>query len=468
MADGSLRDSLAKDESAWYRWRVFTFFGPDLGTIRGLITESARVGGVYLLAQIPGFFVPAVIAATFGATSATDVFFLAFAVASFIVNSVSGAAQAAVPFFVLQGRRLLWRGTGLLVAIAVGLLLAALLGLGQGLDRWSGLDAAQRRATPIYLVALGPFVLASTLAALWSAAINAGREYRVAGWAQGARSVAVVGLVLALGHSLGLWGLVLAFVTGELLRALILWARLSRPGPLAPPLAPADHHSVGSRALARSLVAQVAGSAILGAVPIIDRAMASSLGPGSVSVLEYAERIWQVPLSLAMTGFTVVSLTEWSRDAQPGSPGHPVRQQAAATARVFFVASLPLCLAFVLLREPITRMLFGYGAFPDAELSRLAATLAALVVGIPPQLAGIALAKAFLAWKRSDLLLVVNATQLLAKIPFNLLLTGQWGTVGLALSTSIMHGLGTLVLLGILRQGLVRSRRFGDLDLKPA
>jgi putative peptidoglycan lipid II flippase len=426
---------------------VYEQLRSDLVAIRGLMWESARVGGVYLLAQIPGFFVPAVIAATFGATSAADVFFLAFAVASFVVNSVSGAAHAAVPFFVLQGRRLLRRGTALLVAIAVGLLLAALLVLGPALERWSGLDAAQRRAAAIYLVALSPFVLASTLAALWSAAINARGDYRLAGWVQGARSLAVVGLVLALGHSLGLWGLVLAFVTGELLRALILWARLSRPGPLAPPPVSADDHSVGLRALARSLVAQVAGSAILGAVPIIDRAMASSLGPGSVSVLEYAERIWQVPLSLAMAGFTVVSLTEWSRDAQPGSLTHPIRQQAAATARVFFIASLPFCLAFVLLRAPITRMLFGYGAFPDAELPRLAATLAALVAGVPVYLVGLTYSRVFLAARRSDMLLLAAVVGVAAKIVLNTLFLGSRGVPGLGVATSLMYALITVLLV---------------------
>lgn len=438
---------------AWFPAIRLSRAGPaEPPPIGSLLWESARVGSVYLLAQIPAFFIPAVIAATFGATATTDSFFLAFAVASFVVNSVNGAAQAAVPFLVLQRRRLLRWGTWLLVAVAVVLLLAALLVLGPTLERWSDLDAVQRRAVATYLVALAPFVVCSSVAALGSAATNARREYRVAGWAQAARSVAVVGLVLALGASLGLWGLVLAFVTGELLRALILSARLSGPGPLAPPPASAEDHSVGPRALVRSLVAQLAGSTILGAVPIIDRAMASSLGPGSVSVLEYAERIWQVPLSLAMTGFTVVSLTEWSRDAQPGNPGRSVGQQAAATARLFFMASLPLCLAFIFLREPITRVLFGYRAFPDAELPRLAATLAALVAGVPVYLVGLTYSRVFLVEKRSDMLLVAAVVGVGAKILLNALFLLPWGVAGLGAATSLMYALNTLLLATMCRK----------------
>ncbi len=425
---------------------------PSSLPVRSLLWESARVGAVYLLAQVPAFFIPAVVAAIFGATAATDSFFLAFAIASFVVNSVNGAAQAAVPYLVIQWRWLLRWGTWLLVAIAAGLLLAALLVLGPALERWGGLDAAQRRAVATYLVALGPFVVCSTVAALWSAATNARGEYRVGAWAQGARAVAVVGLVLAIGPSLGLWGLVLAFVIGEAVRTLILSARLSRPGPLAPPSPLTEDHKLSRRSLAQSLAAQVAGSAILGAVPIIDRAMASSLGPGSVSVLEYAERIWQVPLSLAMTGFTVVSLTEWSRGVYSGGQVRSVRQQAAATARVFFLASLPFCVAFVLLREPLTRLLFGYGAFPEAELPRLAATLAALVAGVPVYLVGLTYSRVFLVEKRSDLLLVVAIIAVGAKILLNALVLSPWGVAGLGAATSLMYTLNTLLLATMCRK----------------
>ncbi len=396
-----------------------------------------------MLAQIPAFFVPAVIAATFGATAATDTFFLAFAVASFVVNSVNGATQAAVPFLVPRGQRLLRRGTWLLVATAVALLLVALLVAGPVLERWSGLDAVQRGGVAALLVALGPFVVLSTVSAMWAAATNARGDYLVAAWAQGARSVAVVGLVLVVGRSLGVWGLVLAFVAAELARAVMLWAKLHNP---APP-GPAEDSAVNASALGRSLMAQVAGSAVLGAVPIIDRAMASSLGPGSVSVLEYAERLWQVPLSLAMTGFTVVSLTEWSRGAQPGSPGHMVRQQAAAIARVFFLTSLPFCLAFALFREPITRLLFGYGAFPDTELPRLAATLTALLAGVPVYLVGLVYSRVFLAAGRSDMLLAAAAIGVVLKIALNTALARHWGLAGLAAATSAMHATNTLLLV---------------------
>jgi putative peptidoglycan lipid II flippase len=402
---------------------------------------------VYLVAQVPAFFAPAVIAATFGATAATDTFFLAFAVASFIVNSVNGAAQAAVPFLVRQDPRLLRRGTWLGVAIAVGLLLAALVAVGPALARWSGLDAAQRRGVATLLVALGPFVVLSTVSAMWGAATNARRDYLVAAWAQGARAVAVVGLVLAVGRSLEVWGLVLAFVGAELVRALMLSAKLHGSAPPVPSPRPVEDDGPGARTLARSLMAQVAGSALLGAVPIIDRAMASSLGPGSVSVLEYAERIWQVPLSLAMTGFTVVSLTEWSRGAQPGSSGRLVRQQAAAIARVFFVWSLPFCLAFVFFRQPVTRMLFGHGAFPDAELPRLAATLAALVLGVPVYLFGLVYSRLFLVAKRSDVLLGVAAIGVVSKIALNAVFLVYWGVAGLGAATSVMYALNALLLV---------------------
>lgn len=446
-SDSVSASSVRAAGGAWHRRGAFAVMASDLRHIRWLVATSARVGAIYLLAQIPAFFVPIAVAATFGVTTATDVFFLAFAVASFVANSVNGPAQAAVPFLVAEGRRLLAKGACVLTAIAAGLLLVALLAVGPALERLSELGPAQRRDVALFLVALAPFVVLSAVSAMWASATNATRDYSIAAWAQVLRSLVVLGLVLALGPSAGLWGLVLAFVASEVARALVLWARVSRTTLATVPPRPGGAHRVGGRALARSLVAQVAGSAIIGAVPIIDRAWASSLGPGSVSVLEYAERIWQVPLSLAMTGFTVVSLTEWSRDIQAGDQALPVRWQVAATARVLFVSSLPFCLTFVIFREPIVGMLFGYGAFPTPELPRLADTLAALVAGVPVYLIGLAYSRVFLVSMRSDILLLAALAGVTCKIGLNGWLVGHWGVAGLGAATSIMFGLNTLLLV---------------------
>jgi peptidoglycan biosynthesis protein MviN/MurJ (putative lipid II flippase) len=92
-------------------------------------------------------------------------------------------------------------------------------------------------------------------------------------------------------------------------------------------------------------------------------------------------------------------------------------------------------------------MLFGYGAFPDAELPRLAATLAALVAGVPVYLVGLTYSRVFLAARRSDMLLLAAVVGVAAKIVLNTLFLGSRGVPGLGVATSLMYALITVLLV---------------------
>ena len=98
--------------------------------MRMFFRTSTTTALASLLGQAPGFFVPMVAAAMFGASAASDQAFMALAVATFITTTLSGATQfAAVPFFVAArhshaGAAFL-RQTTWLVVVAAALLCAA-------------------------------------------------------------------------------------------------------------------------------------------------------------------------------------------------------------------------------------------------------------------------------------------------------------------------------------------------------
>ena len=63
---------------------------------------------------------------------------------------------------------------------------------------------------------------------------------------------------------------------------------------------------------------QIIGMSMLAFTPIINKTMASWLGPGNVSLLEYADRLYMIPITLLTSGLIVTLLAHWSERYQAG------------------------------------------------------------------------------------------------------------------------------------------------------
>lgn len=413
-----------------------------------LIKKSARVGLYNLVAQVPAFFVPLATASVIGASGTTDAFFLAFSAATFIVSAIAGASQATVPYLVADRDRMLRRASRLLISASLILHIVALGGLGALLHHFGLLAVDSRAAMETFLVALTPWVLLSVLSAIWTWSANADGNYRAGPLAMGARGSLVLGVVIVAGPIFAAWGLVLAYLVGEVVRAAMLFRAVSEnhsKSPAVPNMQPKARLS----GFDGSVASQITASALLATVPILDRALAHTLGPGNTSLLEYAEKIWQVPISLAMAGFTVVLLSEWSKQAFAGGAIESLRPSAAALALWLFVATLPFSATFVIYREPLTALLFKHGALAHADISSLADTLAVLIAGVPFYLPGLIFTRLILVARRADILLVVTLMGIALKVALNLALMPHWGLPGLAAATSFMYGFNSFVMIAL-------------------
>ena len=67
------------------------------------------------------------------------------------------------------------------------------------------------------------------------------------------------------------------------------------------------------------------------------------------------------------------------------------------------------------------------------------------MLGVPVYLAGLVYTRVFLAAQRSDLLLLVVLLTLPVKLVLNILFASWLGVAGLALATTVMYALSTLL-----------------------
>ena len=421
---------------------------------RRWLRESGSTALASALGQGPGVLVGPAVAATLGATRDTDAAFYALAVATFVTATIAGAVQFAVVPFVVGAERdglasvFLGEVRRLTIVASVLLAVAAAAIVTITLPRNAADGRIALAAVLVWL--LSPYVIAATVAGLLVGALNARRDYWAAAISPAWRWGSVLAAVVLLGRWLGIWSLLVGYTVGEAIRVWLLSRRVTTFYGELPASRSWKMPGQSLLPFARNSAAQIVASGIIALLPVIDRRMAAALPAGSISTLEYADRLWQIPVGLAMSGLLVVALSEWSRDVQtPAGIREMVAKTRSAAWHVALAAVLPAAIV-VWQRAAIAEALFGHGSFPPSFVPVLADVLGCYVAGIPVYLAGLTYTRAFLALQRSGWILVVAASETILKLLINRPLLDAMGLPGLAAATALMYVLGLVVLVSAL------------------
>ena len=125
-----------------------------------------------------------------------------------------------------------------------------------------------------------------------------------------------------------------------------------------------------SRAKLRKMVS-VVGLPISGLLirtfsAVVERALASLLGPGAITLVSYVNRIIGITERFVFRGF-VISIIREAEEANA--------VQMRAYLRIMLFIALPITVAFATLAEPIVSILFAYGNFTAENVGDLALLL---------------------------------------------------------------------------------------------
>lgn len=167
----------------------------------------------------------------------------------------------------------------------------------------------------------------------------------------------------------------------------------------------------------------------------ISQSIASFI-PGAVSVLSYAERLYQFPLSIIGTAFSTVLLPNLSKLRKIGDIKEIDKMQNNATKFALFL-SVPASCGMIVLSEPIIRLIYQHGAFLASDTAKTAVALACFSLGLPAFI----LAKIFtpIFYANHDTKTPMNITliSLCANVVLNVILMQFISTSGIALGSSI-------------------------------
>lgn len=417
--------------------------------------DAARAALGTAASRVLGLAREVTLAHFFGATGSLDAFWIAFLVPNVLRRLLGegGIAIAFVPTYLAEERA--GRGREFLrAAFTFALILFSLLCLAGSyfapvyVRILAGGFPPERLALAARLArVLFPFLGLAGLSALFGGLLNIRGRFFLPSAAPALFSLGVIaGAFLATRFPEPVFTLAFGALGGAFLQALLLSVPLRGSLALGRPWHP------GLVEVGRRLLPAFAGLLLSEVNALVDNRLASGLPPGSVSVLQYGMRLFQLPMGIIAASVGMAILPRLSRDALRGDLGS-LRTGLAEGVETVLAWILPAMAGLLVLGRPIVALLFGHGAFGEAAVEGTYVALAGYLVGIW----GYALVHLFTRAFHALGLLRMPPTILAASVAINvaldIVLVRVWGVFGLAVATGISGCVG-----GILAGWFLRRR----------
>ena len=245
-------------------------------------------------------------------------------------------------------------------------------------------DVAKRELTVRLAMVMFPYLMCMSLTAMLSGMLNSLQHYFAAAIAPiflNAAMIAALGWSLYFGETdiTTAWYLSYAVLVAGILQMAVLYAGVRHAGMSIGFRWPRITPNV-KRLLWLALPAAATGG-IVQINAMIGQAVASGK-EGAISALQYADRLYQLPLGVVGIAVGVVLLPELSRALKSGHDKEAGHLQNRSLEFVLFLI-LPAAVAIWILSTDIVRVVYERGAFGEATTHTVAGTLAIYGLGLP-------------------------------------------------------------------------------------
>jgi putative peptidoglycan lipid II flippase len=430
-----------------------------------LARSFITVGGNTMMSRVLGFVRELLIAATLGAGPVADAFYAAFRFPNLFRRVLAEGAfnSAFIPLFsrALEGegeegaRR--FANQVLSALFVVLLVLTALIELAAPLFVATLIapgfvdNAGKFDLTVTLSRVMFPYLGCMSLVAMLSGILNALHRYAAAAFAPVLLNIiliAVLALALYAGLDTRQIGLMMGWgvFTAGLAQLALLFVALRRAG------FSLDFRRPALTPAVRRLLVLAAPAAIAGGIVQINLFIGqiiASQKAGAIAVLQYADRVYQLPLGVVGIAIGVVLLPELSRALKSGDFKRAGDYQNRSLTFALFL-TLPAAAALAVIAEPVVRVLFERGQFTDETTQITAEALGYFALGLPAFVLVKVFQPGFFAREDTATPMRAAAVTMIINVAFSLALFPSMAEAGIALATTIAGWANALILFWLL------------------
>lgn len=184
---------------------------------------------------------------------------------------------------------------------------------------------------------------------------------------------------------------------------------------------------------------------------IIDMHLASYLGESAISYLNYANRFYQLPLSLIGVAMATVLLPHFSR-ALKREDWDEVRHTFFNSVIFGLMLGSAAMVGLLFLAFDLMGTLFGHGAFDENSVRQSALAMMGYSIGLPAFILSKITLTAFYASEDTKTPFYISIFILICNVILNLILMQHFAHVGIALATGLCGWLNAGVQIALLKR----------------
>lgn len=412
---------------------------------RPLVLDTINITILRVFARSIGALIPFFIAAWFGISSQTDAFFFVYGVVIFFTNIFSSVLESFIVPFIAEFRSKNQGDVKLFIfdilvssAVIISILsLTCLIFLRPLLSVSTKFSPETIKLVFWLFIEIMPLLLFTTLSGVLSGALNAHKDFRLPAVSPGFRAGIALVVIFSTKDIIGVHSIPLGYIMGEVVRLVILFKSTFRDRLIMPRL---------SFVLARNVVEffkislyRTVGMLAIAFTPIIDRIMASWLGSGAITIIDYADKIYSIPVVLIVEGFLVAALSHWSTMQYNEYQQGQLKKEAVKTCKTIFVVAVVVAVSLFLAKDFVTKLIYGGRKIGPEQLSLIENILGYYLLGFVPLVLVMTLGNVYVILKKARFLMMVGFVIIIGRVILNLIFMRVMGMEGIALSASIVQ-----------------------------
>lgn len=281
---------------------------------------------------------------------------------------------------------------------------------------------------------IAPCIIFLTGAGFCGAVLNSYKHFTIPSLGPILLNVIIILVIILLGEKISVLAIVIGFLLGSIVQFIIQFPMLFRVGfcyklyffKLSPQV----------KRVILSGVPIIGVTLLIYSRHLIERIMASTLSDGSIAIMNFANKLMLLPVSILPMAIVTVIFPKLSEEAAVEDI-NKYTQTISLSIRMMSLIIIPFAVILISMSLPLVKILFERGAFTSESSEITANVLMWLAVGIFSLSVNELFIRAFFALGNTFIPLITATISIIITVITNIILINWLGISGLAIGTSI-------------------------------
>ncbi len=405
--------------------------------LNSLIKKTLKLSSLSLFANILGFLIPIYIAYVFKISKQTDNFFFSYGIITFGGIVFTGAIRSViVPFLIerLKDNELfnVFVSTIFYYSVVSILVLSAIFFI-----IFFGVYYFLHKELFFYLAISVPIFFFTIQNALFYGVLNSKNLFYLAEMSPLSRAVIIYATIFFFQSSIGILSIILGYTLGEFAKFIHLLYVVKIREKVNLSFKIRQFSEI--RGFLKGCTYQILSTAISSASPLIDKVVASFLIVGSISMLDYGDKLFMV-FTVILNSFLVIILSKWSNDVI--NKKFDLKKMNTIIYIIMGITSV-IVVVIYFLKGHIVGIL--YPKIPKDRQIIIAMILLLNVIGFIFYASSQIINRATIAFKATGILVKTAIVKSIVNVTLDVLFVLKFGIIGITVSTIFVNLIGFMI-----------------------